>query len=52
VTTIIDLDTFLTERVRYLVGAAAGLASSADLGAARVHFETTDNWPSLSGCRE
>lgn len=48
----IDLDTFLAERTRYLVDAAARRASRVDFGAARMHYETTDAWASLSGCRE
>ncbi|MCX2715851.1 hypothetical protein [Mycolicibacterium sp. J2] len=50
--TTIDLDSFLAERTRYLVDAAARRASRVDFGAARMHYETTDAWASLSGCRE
>lgn len=51
-TSTIDIDTFLAERTRHLVGTPARMAWGVDFGAARMHYETTDNWSSLSGCRE
>lgn len=48
---ITGLSTFRRERGAHVDDAATAEAF-VEFGAARMHFETTDKWPSLSGCRE
>lgn len=48
---ITDLSTFIRERGAHLDYAATA-DTFVEFGAARMHFETTDRWSSLSGCRE
>ncbi|MGV7744318.1 hypothetical protein PJN29_27905 [Mycobacterium kansasii] len=49
---ITDLTTFIRQRRADVTIEAAPGAALVEFGAARMHFETTDSWPSLSGCRE
>ncbi|WP_238306157.1 MULTISPECIES: hypothetical protein [Mycobacterium] len=48
---ITGLSTFRRERGAHVDDAATAEAF-VEFSAARMHFETTDRWPSLSGCRE
>ena len=49
---ITDWTTFIRQRRADVTIEAAPGAALVEFGAARMHFETTDSWPSLSGCRE
>ncbi|WP_301150465.1 hypothetical protein [Mycobacterium simiae] len=49
---ITDLATFIRQRRAHADAAAGAEGSLVEFGALRMHFETTDHWPSLSGCRE